>query len=155
MLQLSPETDAIFQQCIHRDYGKLAELLPHEYHVIIDERGDYECEVKAGKPILIAITYSPLHPKFKPVMKEVFTSWPLRDFIRTPIRESKLQELSMSGITEPIAKKNNMQSFVSEYITLLRMTDKKTKRSVEIKMTGSAFDVQDEALRLLYGERLL
>lgn len=158
MIQLSPEADAMFQKCIHRDYGHLSGLLPHEYHVIIDERGDYEVEVKAGKKILIAVTYAPLHPKFKPVMTEVFSQWPLREFLpANPAKPDggKYQELSMSGITTPIAKKNLMSQVVTEYVTMLKMTDRKTKRSVMVQMTGNVFDVQDEALRMLFGERLL
>lgn len=160
MITFGEAQDKAIADWIHKEYGKDFGLLQHEYKVIFDERCDGDVEVQAGATILIIIPYVPMHPKFRPTLRHIADTFKLRDFLRGKSlirREDALKwyHAKFSGFDVPIARKNSVQSFTQEWVTTLVMTDKKTKRRVEVKVVGSAFDAQAAALKLLYGDRLL
>jgi hypothetical protein len=153
------EHDRVIADWIHHEYGRKAGLLRHEYNLIFDQRMTADVEVKAGATVLIATPYVPIHPQFRTILRHIFDTFNLRDFIRSKSLIRKEDAINWYGVKftglliEP-QKKVKVNDFTQKWITSLELTDKKTKRSVRVEVQGSAFDAQKEALKLLYGDRI-
>lgn len=156
---MNEEVEQAVDDWIHRNYGKSSGLLKHEYKVIVDSRGDWELNIKAGKTVLIAIQFTPFEPQFKQILRYVFSEFPLRDFLRGSniprTGGAKWYEFSGNNMLEDVGKINmKVIPFEQKFVTSLELTDKKTKRKVKVEVVGSVFDAQQEAIRLLYGEKM-
>lgn len=166
ILKFPEETQKALHNWIHDNYGKKSDLMRDEYNVSIDMDLENDVFIGAGSTIQIIIKYPPDHPKFHTVLKSVFSgvNIDLRKLRRSKalVKKSDVERwfsLAYSNMEVDLPRLKRNETYMSQVRTRLlsqvQVTDKKTGRDVTITIeNGNAFNAIDEALRILFGERV-
>lgn len=153
----TPGTNAL-RDYIHQTYAKPVRILRDEYTIFVDTDRPNDIDVGSGPCIIIMTRFWPSDARFLPIIAHVFRDYDLRaKFLHSKalIRRSdaeKWYSVSEYGYFRKVDKKVSVNNFTVRHITMLEITDKKTKKRVEVKIEGNAFDAMDRAVRLLYPE---
>lgn len=158
-----PGLDAKLHDEIHKTYGSLTGLMKDEYHCFFDPNAEkWDVQIQAGKIVHILIKTAPNMYDFEQRMKNALgrNNPPLRAFLRPeisldgPSSIGKYEHLNLKFGEEQLAKRPTVQSYIRAIFTSICVTDKKTKKSVEIVVRNSDYiTAQEMALKQLYGER--
>lgn len=149
---------ANLRDIIHQLFGKPANLFRGDYNVVIDDDLKDDVRIGGGSCIQIMVRYSFRDERFMRILKHVFEDYHLkRDFLRSKamIRYSDATRwygAAESGYFKKVDKKASVSNFTVRHVTMLEVMDKKTKKRVEVKIEGNAFDAMDKAVKLLYPE---
>ena len=161
------EKQSILHDWIHKNYGKHSGLHKDEYIVHFDpeltHNGSYaDVVVQAGNQVLIGIRsdISKQNMERTKVLLNSIFKYDLRKFLRTYglIKYSdavKLYSLAFTNVEGELRKgraNKFMSKFTQEMHTMIKLTDKRTKKSVTVTIVdGDAFAAKDLAIKLLYG----
>ena len=165
MLFNDKEKEDVLHEFVHTRFARYAGLMKHEFCLHFNEDLTYNGNtvdyiISAGKVIHIAFRCSPLENRFTSLCRHIFNQ-NLRPFIRNNLSlvakkdSDKWVTLAVYKPEDDPGRKINHRSYTREVITSIRLTDRKTKKSVTLEVANSdMFSVQEKALYLLYGEKL-
>lgn len=160
------EKNNFIREFIHENFGKRSGLMIHEY--MIHFKPDLEWHgtkvdfvVTSGKILHIAVSCLPTSPELPKLLRDCFKhdlKSMLRSYALVKKEDAeKWYALAIKdGEQEINMKKVRVNSFVREIVISIKLTDRITKKSVLVDVVnGDAFNAQEKALKLLYGERLI
>lgn len=161
------EKQEILHNWIYQNYAKGSGLMKHEFLVHFDpelrHNGDVvDCVIQAGKKVIVGIR-SDISKEYMERTKELLAhafNHDLRKFLRSyglvrkedAVKWYSLAYTNIGGELNKGRTKEFMSKFHQELLTAIKLTDKRTKKSVTVTITdGDAFKAKDLAIKLLYG----
>jgi hypothetical protein len=160
ILQMQPELAAKLKDFIHANYGRASGLLRDDYNIMFDVDSQHDVEMHSGAVVNIILKFPPGHYKFEICLKQAFSFQHIKQLLRSKalVKRADFERwhgVSFSNMEATIPKRPSVRDVRTHYVTQLHMQDTRTKRSVIVEVeNGNAFDANDKATKLLFGERL-
>lgn len=159
------EANLLLHDTVFQKFARNSGLMKHEFFMHFDPNLEHngcvvDYMITAGKTVHIAFRCVPTEQRFFQLCRHVFGQ-NLRPFLRfnlsiVPKKDAdKWVSLVVFNPESDPGKKVSHRSYRMEVLNTVKLTDKKTRKSVELTVSnGNAFETVEKALKLLYGERL-